>query len=122
MKGVLMGDLLPMEGIPPKRGLRTQSRLAEASFLLFGRPANKAEWGRWGKAMSLLEEAEVGDAELALLTLAYRAKFPNVPLTLMAIATRPGELRRWIENPPPLGETLARELEWRRQIAEQEKK
>jgi hypothetical protein len=119
-----VGDLvpLPMEGVPKRQVRRTESPLAEASFLLFGTPANKAEWGRWGKAMSLLEEANVGDAELALLTIAYRAKFPSAALTLMAIATRPGELRAWIEHPPPLGETLAREIEWRRQIAEQEKK
>ena len=110
-----------MEGVPAKPERRTQTPLAEASFLLYGRPANKAEWSRWGKAMTLLEEANVTDAELALLTLAYRAKFPSAAMTLMAVATRPGELRAWINNPPPLGETIARELEWRRQIAEQEK-
>lgn len=111
---------LPMEGVPELPPPKVQAPLAIASYDLFGFPGNEAEWSRWGKAMVLLEEAKVTAEELPALAMAYRSKFPNAAWTLMAIATRPGELRNWLIKRPLSGDALNEELEWRRQAMEGE--
>lgn len=98
---------------------RRRDLLAESAILLFGEPLNAAERGRFGKALKNLREAGVDHDELPGLALAYRSKFPSAAFTLMAVATRPGELRHWLQNQAPGGEQLAREMEWHRQMREQ---
>lgn len=110
-------EMLPMEGLPDLPKPAQQTPLALASYDLFGLPANSAEWGRWGKASALLKEAQVSASELPILAGAYLNKFPNAAFTLMAIATRVGELRRWIGMGNPSGEELARQAKWQAKIA-----
>jgi hypothetical protein len=110
-------EMLPMEGLPDLPKPAQQTPLALSSYDLFGLPANSAEWGRWGKAHALLKEAQVSAAELPWLTGAYLQKFPGAAMTLMAVATRVGELRKWIGMGNPSTDELARQARWAGQIA-----